>query len=173
MPKEYPGIIQIGFPFELQTSKPPFDYMVVNFLTDLDTLNYQFVGMKVFVEENQKEYIKKATGWTLSGDGTYLSLISHDSTLSGDGTVLNPLGVIRTFENITLSSSLWLTNQITVTAPGVTTNNYIIIGAPLDRNQFLAFGNNGISCISQGLNSLTFKCLTTPNIDITLNIEIK
>lgn len=74
---------------------------------------------------------------------------------------------------ITLGATSWSGNSITVGATGVTTTNFVTIGAPLSRSQYLAYGAAGISCIAQNTDSLTFTCTVIPDIDIVLNIKIE
>lgn len=76
-------------------------------------------------------------------------------------------------ETITLQSSGWTANSITVSAIGVTTTNTVIISAPTNRTEYLSYGSSNISCTGQNTNTLTFVCDMTPNINITLNIKIE
>jgi len=58
MAKTYEGIIQIGFPFEVQTSKPLDDRSVVDTFNDLLTLNYTHEGIPIYVRDEKKTYTR-------------------------------------------------------------------------------------------------------------------
>lgn len=70
----------------------------------------------------------------------------------------------------TLAIIDWSSNQQTITVPGVTASNIILV-APIPAHQS-GYTAATVSCISQGTNSLTFQCATVPTIDIDVQVVI-
>ena len=71
---------------------------------------------------------------------------------------------------VTLSSSGWSNNQQAVTVNGVTTNNDVIV-AP-DPASIATYGECGVYCSAQSSNKLTFKCISKPASNLTVNVLI-
>lgn len=76
----------------------------------------------------------------------------------------------RIKQQIILATNQWSNNTITVSCEGVTSQNDVIISPTA--TSFKAYGAYGIICISQGTDTLTFTCDTSPSEDINLNILI-
>lgn len=76
---------------------------------------------------------------------------------------------------ITLASTNWTNNKQTVTVADVTANTTQTIvftsPEPSDDN-YAAYTENAVRCISQGDSTLTFQCESVPTIDLTVNIVI-
>lgn len=75
----------------------------------------------------------------------------------------------------TLTPSGWSGNSQTVTVNGVVvdTNAQAIDVVPADKDSANAWGEAGVWCTSQGTNSLTFTCESTPSTAISLYIKIQ
>ena len=71
MAKTHEGIIPIGFPFEVQTSKPIDDRNVVDTFNDLLTLPYSYEGIPVYVRDVKQFYTKVSGSGTSSSDWRY------------------------------------------------------------------------------------------------------
>ena len=93
MAKKYSGGTSLGTGFKLNDPQPIADYMVVELITDLDTLPNQFNGMLVFVEENEKYYSKKENGWEIHGSGDFVPLSGTEvgKPITGDLGFTYPL----------------------------------------------------------------------------------
>lgn len=66
MAKKYSGGITIPTPFKQLVNQPIVDYMVVEFVSDLDDIDIlpgQFPGMLTYVEEDETLYVRKNIGW--------------------------------------------------------------------------------------------------------------
>lgn len=77
-------------------------------------------------------------------------------------------------EPLTLTVSLtvanWSNLTQTVTATGVTDSNLVQVSpAPTSVEEY---GQKGITCITQGNNTLTFICKTIPTNTLTVNVVI-
>ena len=71
---------------------------------------------------------------------------------------------------VTLTSAWWSSKSQTVSATGVTASNTVIVSpAPANINDY---ASNSVYCESQGSWTLTFKCNTTPDGDISVNVLI-
>lgn len=67
----------------------------------------------------------------------------------------------------------WVNNQQTVTVPGATADNTIIIVSPTtEDDNDVKYANYGICCVSQQTNALIFKCKKVPTEDIYVGIGI-
>lgn len=73
---------------------------------------------------------------------------------------------------VTLDKDDWSNSIQTVTATGVTAENTVIATAAPDDTSFSAWSNSGVYVAVQALNSLTFKCRSTPTSDVNVNILI-
>lgn len=100
-----------------------------------------------------------------------LNWIMHVSNLYWDRIDVQPTsGGGVTTRTITLSSSGWTNNTQTVSCPGVTASNTVVVGpTPASGTDY---GAAGIICTAQAANSLTFTCDTTPSANIDVNVII-
>lgn len=71
------------------------------------------------------------------------------------------------FMTIELLAEEWANNELTVDAPGVTTDNLVFVDSDDE-----AYTDNEVKCIGQSQNSLTFKCGSTPSDDLLVNVSI-
>lgn len=93
MAKTYEGIIQVGFPFEVQTSKPIDDRFVVDTFNDLLTLDYTYPGIPVYVKDQQISYTRIGvsssigpTDWRISTTSGNSFTGSFSGSFYGDGS---------------------------------------------------------------------------------------
>jgi hypothetical protein len=75
-------------------------------------------------------------------------------------------------KNLTLLASGWENLQQTITDSDILENSFVVISAPVNRAQFLEFGERQISCTASAAGSLTFQATTLPNIDLIINVKI-
>jgi hypothetical protein len=73
---------------------------------------------------------------------------------------------------VVLDKDDWSNSIQTVTATGVTAENAVIATSANDDASFTAWSNSGIHAVVQALNSLTFKCRSTPSSNVNVNILI-
>lgn len=74
--------------------------------------------------------------------------------------------------SISLPAASWSNNQQTRTVAGVTSSNVVIATAGTDDTSHNAWSNNDIRVISQGTDTLTFKCRSVPSSNVNVNILI-
>lgn len=73
---------------------------------------------------------------------------------------------------ITLSPAAWVDGEQTVTVSGVDTLS-VVLPAPVPTGtNAVSYSGSGISCIRQGVNSLTFACSSVPAAAILVNVLI-
>ena len=71
---------------------------------------------------------------------------------------------------VVLPASGWNDNTQTVSVPGVTANNAVMVGpAVVSRDEY---AESDIVCTSQSDGALTFECAAVPTVDITVNVLI-
>lgn len=76
---------------------------------------------------------------------------------------------------VTLTSSGWGSNRQTVSAPGVTsdtTKTVVVISPEPSSENFNAYVENSVRCITQGNSTLTFQCESVPTINIMVNVAV-
>lgn len=77
-----------------------------------------------------------------------------------------------TYTSVTVTlSGVWTNNQKTVSIPaaiGITANSLVIVSPT--PNSFTEYGDSGIYCSAQAVNSLTFTCSSPPSSNITVNV---
>ena len=72
--------------------------------------------------------------------------------------------------SVTLSASGWSENRQTVSVPGVTVDNTVLVTpAP---GSYVAYGEAVVYCSAQGSGTLTFTCGELPTADLTANVLI-
>lgn len=83
-----------------------------------------------------------------------------------DGTI----GTAPAAQTVELTVLGWTADSQTVTATGVTASNIVIVTpTPADQAAYVAAG---IICTTQGADSLTFTCDTTPIVAIDVQVVI-
>ena len=91
----------------------------------------------------------------------------------GNGTITKvklASGATYTQIEITLTVAGWSGNSQTITVSGVTANNAVVVSpAP---GSYLSYGEFGVYCSAQAVNSLTFVCDSTPDVALTVNVLI-
>lgn len=65
MGKTYSGGVNLATGFKLGDAQPIADYMVVDLISDLAALPFQFIGMTSYVLQDQNPYIRKSGGWEI------------------------------------------------------------------------------------------------------------
>ena len=86
-----------------------------------------------------------------------------------DGTTIYAPPIHSSLQ-ITLNSSSWVNNEITINVSGVTaTNDVIVTPSP---SSIYTWSSCQVYCSSQSLDSLTFSCLIVPEVNLTANILI-
>ena len=76
---------------------------------------------------------------------------------------------------VILVSSSWSSNQQTVTASGATSDTaktIIMVSPEPSTDNYNAYNENTIRCISQADDTLTFQCESVPTIDVIVNVVI-
>lgn len=77
---------------------------------------------------------------------------------------------IITTGSVTLSSAGWSNNSQTVSAPGVTAENTVIV-APVYASQW-TYNLSGVGAASQGNGTLTFNARSAPSTNLTVNYMV-
>ena len=75
-------------------------------------------------------------------------------------------------EVVTLTSTGWSNNTQTVAVPGVTDDNIVVVSPEPTDDNYEAYNDGEIRCISQAADSLTFVCGSTPKVNITVNVAV-
>lgn len=103
------------------------------------------------------------------GSSTWGDIIGKPTTLSGYG--ITDAQKKHSTLTLTLATTDWSNDVITVTAMGVTASNTVIVSpAPTSIEEV---ANSQVYCSAQGSNSLTFSCLNgSPSENITMNVII-
>ena len=90
--------------------------------------------------------------------------------------VKNTVNNIETASVITLETSKWDANQITVEVENVISDSSkcnVIVAADPDEVNYLAYCDANIRAIKQGAGSLTFTCTVKPEIDLTVYVRVR
>lgn len=132
--------------------------------------------------ENITEGTLQVKSYTLmSADGTIPEARLADTTGASQGDVLTldsngdatwaaASGGGVSSISVTLPAADWSGSAQTVTATGVTSSNTVIVGAaPASQAEYTTCG---VVCTSQGTDSLTFTCTSTPTNDLTVTVLI-
>lgn len=76
-------------------------------------------------------------------------------------------------QTVTLTASGWSNNQQTVTVNGISSDESTQVIQPAPANSIRAvYYSNGVEAIEQSTNSLTFECVTVPEVDLTVYVAI-
>ena len=114
MAKTYEGIIQVGFPFEVQSNKPIDDRFVVDTFDDLLVLDYTYEGIPIYVRDEQKTYTRinpysssQPTDWEIgSGGGSNSGSFSGSFIGDGSGLTNIPISAINGLDTGSISIDL-------------------------------------------------------------------
>ena len=69
-----------------------------------------------------------------------------------------------------LPANNWNNNEQSITVVGVTKDNPVFVSP--NEESYYSYSENGIRCIAQDTNTLTFACDITPEVNIAVNIVI-
>lgn len=107
----------------------------------------------------------------ISSANTAQSMASNANAMANNAYAVANKAVKKTPIVVTLSVSDWTSeNKITTDCSGATVDNTIIISPTPD--SFEVYNENGIRCIEQSTDALTFYCESIPTSDITVNVVI-
>ena len=73
-------------------------------------------------------------------------------------------------KTITIPAGSWESGQATVSAPGVTAGNTVLVSYA--EESYESYTESGIRCIGQGEGTLTFKCESQPDGAVSVNVVI-
>jgi hypothetical protein len=73
---------------------------------------------------------------------------------------------------VTLAASAWSNNMQTLTVNGVTADNSVFVGPEHSDDNYAAYLDAEVRCVSQAASSLTFKCGSTPSVDLLVNVTV-
>lgn len=90
---------------------------------------------------------------------------THASTHKAEG--IDPVTANKT---ASLTVAGWSNNKQTVTVQGVTASTSVVVSP--NANSFTAYGESGVYCSAQAVNSLTFSCESVPTTALTVNVLI-
>ena len=118
--------------------------------------------------------ISQIDAWTWDGGGGDSATTTNTSDLyiyrvDGIKTPGNNEGLVLT-DTITVDKDDWNGTTQTVTVDNITANSSVLV-CPIPSDQTSALGF-GVYCSGQGVNELTFTCVTTPTVDIQYNIMV-
>lgn len=68
---------------------------------------------------------------------------------------------------LTIPAAAWVNKVQTISAPDVQTYNIVFVGASPESQ--VEYATDGVCCTEQGPAMLTFTCLQTPAVDLTVN----
>lgn len=112
-------------------------------------------------------------GGTMTGDiamgGNKVSGLAGPSADS-DAATKQYVDGRKATASVTLSASGWSENRQTVSVPGVTGDNTVLVTpAP---GSYVAYGEAVVYCSAQGSGTLTFTCGELPTADLIANVLI-
>lgn len=76
------------------------------------------------------------------------------------------------FMTIELAADGWTDNHQTVAVIGVTADNYVFVSAESSEGNDEAYADAEVKCIGQSENVLTFKCGSTPSVNLLVNVSV-
>lgn len=107
--------------------------------------------------------------------------VTTDKLAGGAVTMAKTTGIQKahsTIEYVTLTANGWSSKRQTVSAPGVTANNLVLTSPwvddvdPSSTNNWIRCRDNGVRCIGQGADTLTFECETVPTFACWIAVAI-
>jgi hypothetical protein len=122
----------------------------------------------------KQDTLSFGTGLDLNGNevsvNTASSISSGETGYTTGGQVYSALaGKQNTIAkgSVTIATSDWSSNAVTVTATGVTASNTVIVSP--DSASMADYAAAGVQCTAQGANTLTFSCTSAPTSSLTIN----
>lgn len=76
------------------------------------------------------------------------------------------------YKTVYLYANAWANNTQMITITGVTTDNPVFVGPEPSVDNYTAYVDAEIRCVSQGTNALSFTCGSTPAVDVLVNVAI-
>lgn len=73
---------------------------------------------------------------------------------------------------VKLTKAGWSNNSQTVSVNGITEDSVIFVAPEPSASNFTEYTEQEVRCTAQGTNQLTFECVTTPTIDLEVNVAI-
>ena len=73
---------------------------------------------------------------------------------------------------VTLPKTGWIDNSQTVTVDGISEESIIFVAPEPSAVNYTEYTEQEVRCVSQGVNTLTFECKTTPTFDLEANVAI-
>lgn len=80
-----------------------------------------------------------------------------------------------TMKNISVNlfpNDSWVDNEQTIDVYGVTSNNTVVVSPEPSTDNYNAYNENAIRCISQSDGKLTFSCESVPDVEVVVNVLI-
>ena len=112
-----------------------------------------------------------ATITIVDPEGTTVAEIT-DGAKGDKGDKGEPGAIVRpTTQTISLAVAAWANGSATVYVAGVTATNFVQL-TPSAKTDADAWGLCGCFCTAQGTDSLTFTCVKTPTVAISLGVAI-
>lgn len=126
MGKVYSNGVTLPTGFKREFPAPGFDDEIWEFISDLDTIPNQFIGMKVIVLETEELYVKKTSGWKLlsDSDNEKLHRVYVENNLSETIQTTGTSGAV-VFHTITFPANYFPDNcvcEATISLSAVGTN---------------------------------------------------
>jgi len=121
-------------------------------------------SLKTYINDTLVPEIESSAGAASLGAK---SMADTDSNIQGE---LDARQLKATSTTVTLTVEGWANNAQTVSATGVTAINIVLVApAPASQTSYVAAG---VKCTTQGAETLSFSCDTTPAVALTVNVVI-
>ena len=107
------------------------------------------------------------------------SSIETDKTLKNAGVAADAAAVRNYVDGkeitvtVSLPASSWSDNQQTVNVQYVNDDTCVIVAPDPAAENYTAYTDSGVRCISQGDGTLTFSCDGAPSADLTVNVSVR
>ena len=134
-----------------------------------------------FIENKPDEKINEAlekarnaiprTGGTMSGALKLMEPVNNDEAAT-KGYVDN----LEKYYQVTLKASGWADKKITVDVENVISDSAkcnVMVAADPEEENFNAYGESVVRCVTQGEGTLTFACVEVPKKDLKVNVSVR
>lgn len=134
-----------------------------------------------FIENKPDEKINEAlekarnaiprTGGTMSGALKIPEPVKNDEAAT-KGYVDN----LEKYYQVTLKTSGWADKKITVDVENVISDSAkcnVMVAADPEEENFNAYGESVVRCVTQGEGTLTFACVEVPKKDLKVNVSVR